>query len=413
MDDIFDKCNEAPIGSAIQDPDERELAMKLIGGVSPVDNIGPHIESDGETFIQFSSNDYLGIAGHPQVRERAAEIVRQHGIAAPMGSRLMAGNTAYHVELESHIADFKRCEAALTFTTGAGAMIGSLACLVDNRDLLILDERVHASLRCGAKVTGAPLRFFRHNDMDHLDQILSDTREFPSRAVVVDGVYSMDGDVANFNELAALKKTHGFRLIVDDAHGTGVFGENGRGAAAHFGVDDQVDLHLGTFSKAIGTIGGFVAGDLNVIRFISTSAPTFVFTKAMPLVTAVATKMALDLLEKADDARLRLWANARRLQASLTAAGFDIGKTQSPITPIRFPGNSALYVAQELRENYGIWTAPVLYPAVEPGASLLRLVPTANHDEEHIQQLVEALFEVRQTLGEIVSPTPSNIDKSS
>jgi 8-amino-7-oxononanoate synthase len=384
--------------------------MKLIGGVSPVDNIGPLIESEGETFIQFSSNDYLGLAGHPQVRERATQVVQQHGIAAPMGSRLMAGNTEYHVELERRIADFKRCEAALTFTTGAGAMIGSLACLADSRDLLILDERVHASLRCGAKVSGAPLRFFRHNDMDHLDQILSDTRASSGRAVVVDGVYSMDGDVAKFRELAALKETHHFRLIVDDAHGTGVFGEEGRGVAAHYGVEDRIDLHLGTFSKAIGTIGGFVAGDHNVIRFISTSAPTFVFTKAMPLVTVAASTIALELLRQADDERLRLWANARRLQESLTAAGFDIGRTQSPITPIRFPGNTALHAAQELRENYGIWTAPVLYPAVEAGTSLLRLVPTAKHNEDHIQQLVEALCHMRVALGEIISPVRPDID---
>ncbi len=410
MNDIFDKCNAASIGSAILDEAEQALALELIGGASPANNIGPYIEADGETLIQFSSNDYLGLAGHPEVRARVAEIAREYGISAPMGSRLMAGNTEYHLELERRLASFKGCEAALTFTTGAGAMIGSLACLVDNRDLLIMDERVHASLRCGARITGAPLRFFRHNDSEHLEQILDDTRDFGSRAVVVDGVYSMDGDVARYADLVRLKNSHGFRLIVDDAHGTGVFGENGSGSAAHFDAADQVDLHLGTFSKAMGTIGGFVAGDLNVIRFISTSAPTFVFTKAMPLVTVVASTMALELLENAENERLLLWANVRRLQESLRAAGLDIGKTQSPITPVRFPGNTALYAAKELREAYGIWTAPVLYPAVESGSSLLRLVPTARHSEEHIQQLVEAMCEVRDAMGEIAPSAPSLVD---
>lgn len=398
MNDIFDKCREAPGGLAISDDEERALALELVGAQSPPDNSGPYVTCEGQTYIQFSSNDYLGLASDSAVKERAVEIVRQYGVSAPMGSRLMSGNTRFHMELERRMATFKRCEAAVTFTNGIGAMIGTLGCLADSRDLLIMDERVHASLRCGAKLSGAAMRFFRHNDMEHLTQILHSTGEFGARAVVVDGVYSMDGDVAPFAELAALKQEHGFRLIVDDAHGTGVFGENGRGAAFHFGADEHVDLHLGTFSKALGTIGGFVAGDEDVIRFISTNAPTFVFTKSMPLVIVATSTMALELLENADAERLMLWANARHLQESLLAAGFDIGKTRSPITPIRFPGNNALYAAQELRENHGIWASPVLYPAVEAGTSLLRLVPTARHTQEHIQQLIEGMLDVRQAI---------------
>jgi 8-amino-7-oxononanoate synthase len=413
VNDIFDKCNDAPLGAGLLDADERALAMELVGGESPPNNIGPEIECDGETFIQFSSNDYLGLASHPDVRARAAEVVREYGISAPMGSRLLSGNTEYHMELERRVATFKRCEAALTFTTGVGATMGSLACLADSRDLLIMDERVHTSLRCGARISGAALRFFRHNDMEHLEQILDSSREFGRRAVVVDGVYSMDGDVADFSELATLKKQHGFRLIVDDAHGTGVFGEQGRGSAAHLGAEEHVDLHLGTFSKAMGTSGGFVAGDANVIRYISTSAPTFVFTKAMPLVTVAASTRALELLEKADAERVMVWANARLLQESLAAGGFDIGNTQSPITPIRFPGNTALYAAKELRDNFGIWTYPVLYPAVEAGTSLLRIVPTARHREEHIQQLIESMFEIRSAVEDFAHPAPSVIGPSS
>jgi 8-amino-7-oxononanoate synthase len=378
--------------------DEHALAIELFAEVSPPDNAGPHIEVKGESFLQFSSNDYLGLASHPDIRTQAAEIVRQHGISLPMGSRLLAGNTEYHVELEQRVATFKQCEAAVTFSTGLGAMIGALACIANSRDLLILDERVHTSLRCGAKLSGASQRIFRHNDMEHLERILRDTRDFGGRAVVVDGVYSMDGDVACYHDLVALKREHRFRLIVDDAHGTGVFGPSGRGSAAHFGVHEYVDLHLGTFSKAMGTIGGFVAGDLNVIRFICASAPTFAFTKAMPLVTVVASAKALELLENAEVERTLLWTNARHLQQSLAAAGLDIGKTRSPITPIRFPGNNALVASKMLREDYGIWTCPVLHPAVPAGSSLLRLVPTARHRQEDIQQLIRGLLAIQDDL---------------
>jgi 7-keto-8-aminopelargonate synthetase-like enzyme len=334
----------------------------------------------------------------PEVRARAVEIVKQYGIGSPMGSRLLTGTTEHHLDLERQVAAFKRCESALTFPSGALAMMGTPACLARPDDLLILDEHAHATLVCGAKISGAEILFFRHNDLGHLEQILNRRAGSKPVAIVVDGVYSMDGDMAPLAELAALKKRYDARLIVDDAHGTGVCGESGRGTAALFGVEEDVDLHLGTFSKAVGTIGGFVAGSRAVIEFIRYNAPTFAFTKAMPLAVVAATQQALRLLEQADAERESLWKNTRRLQEGLQDRGFEIGGTESPITPIEIEGTEAVYFAHELRRVYGIWAAPVLYPAVPLGKSILRVIPTALHSASDIDYLLKGISAIRGSM---------------
>ncbi|MGQ9575184.1 MAG: aminotransferase class I/II-fold pyridoxal phosphate-dependent enzyme [Thermoguttaceae bacterium] len=404
MADIFDKCRKFSEGPQAIRGNARRLAAELFSSPSPADNAGPWAGSNGRRILQFSSNDYLGLAMHPEVRAAAAGVVQQYGIGAPMGSRLLTGTTEEHLELERALAQFKRTEAALTFTSGALAMMGTLACLAGPGELLILDEHAHATLVCGAKISRAEIAQFRHNDLAHLEVILRRAAGRPA-AVVVDGVYSMQGDTAPLDELVALKERYNVRLIVDDAHGTGVWGEQGRGTAARFGVEDQIDLHLGTFSKALGTAGGFVAGQAAVVSYIQYNAPTFVFTKAMPLAVVAATRKSLELLERADDRRCRLWENRLRLQQELRERGFQIGRTQTPITPIRFAGSEALYFARELRSTFGIWAAPVVYPAVPLGSSILRVIPTAMHSEEDIHLLVDALTRIRAStiVGSLVA----------
>ena len=398
MRDIFDKCKEFVSGPNGVRGEDREFAAELFSSVSPPGNAGPWMQLDGRRMLQFSTNDYLGLAMHPEVRARAVRIVQEYGVCSPMGSRLLTGNTEYHLLLEQEVAALKRCESALTFPAGAMATTGTLACLADSQDLLIMDEHAHATLICGAKASGVKILFFRHNHLEHLENILSKSADSRPLAIVVDGVYSMQGDLAPLAELVPLKKKYGARLIVDDAHGTGVCGENGRGTAAHFGVEDEVDLHLGTFSKAVGTIGGFVAGNRAVVEYIRYNAPTFVFTKAMPLAVAEATRLALELLDKADAQRKRLWENTRRLQGGLKARGFSIGNTQSPITPIQVDGTDALYIARELRQAYRIWVSPVIYPAVHLGKSLLRIIPTAMHTDADIDYLIDSITETRGSM---------------
>jgi 8-amino-7-oxononanoate synthase len=404
MTDLFDRCRKFVDGPQVVRGNARDVAAGLFSMVSPPDNAGPWITLDGRKMLQFSTNDYLGLAMHPDVLQAAARAAAEFGIGAPMGSRLLTGTIEAHLELERALAAFKRTEAALTFTSGASTMMGVLASLAKPGDLLVLDEHAHASLVCGAKISGAETVYFRHNDLTHLETILS-ANAGRRIGIVVDGVYSMQGDMAPLDELAALKEQYQARLIVDDAHGTGVCGENGRGTAALFGVERHIDLHAGTFSKALGTYGGFVAGDRTVIEYLRYNAPTFIFTKAMPLAVVAATRKSLDLVEHGQDRRDQLWANRRRLQTGLKARGFDIGCTQSPITPIQFPGNEALYYAHKLRTTYGIWLAPVIYPAIPLGRSILRVIPTAMHTSGDVDFLIDALTRVRgsQILGSLAA----------
>jgi 8-amino-7-oxononanoate synthase len=404
MTDLFDKCRKFVEEPQVVRGDVRNVAADLFSTVSPPNNAGPWITSGGRKILQFSTNDYLGLSMHPDVVQAAARATAECGIGAPMGSRLLTGTIEAHLELEQALAAFKRTEAALTFTSGALTMMGSLACLAKPGDLLVLDEHAHASLVCGAKISGAEIVYFRHNDLTHLETILG-ANAGRRVGIVVDGVYSMQGDMAPLDGLAAIKERHQARLIVDDAHGTGVCGENGRGTAALFGVERHIDLQAGTFSKALGTYGGFVAGDRTVIEYLRYNAPTFIFTKAMPLAVVAATRKSLDLVERGQDRRDQLWANRRRLQTGLKARGFDIGCTQSPITPIQFPGNEALYYAHKLRTTYGIWLAPVIYPAIALGRSILRVIPTAMHTSGDVDFLIDAMTRVRgsQILGSLAA----------
>ena len=367
------------------------MAERVLFDVSPVENAGPWMEMNGRKVLQFSTNDYLGMSVHPEVRAAAADYVNRYGIGSPMGARPLTGTIALHLELEREVADFKQTEAAITFSTGAGAMMGAVACLAQQGDLLIFDQLAHASLVCGAKIAGAAIKYFRHNDPVSLERILSSGDPDQAKLVVVDGVYSMNGDIAPLGEICDLCDRYGARLFVDDAHGNGVCGENGRGAAEMLGVEDRIDIHAGTFSKAFGTYGGFVAGPKDVIFYIRCLAPTILFTKAAPACVVAATLKSLELVREAGDRRKAVWANARRLQTVLCERGIDIGATETPITPISFGGNGALHVADILRRKYRIWVSPVVYPAVRRGAAILRAIPTALHGQSDIDYLVESL----------------------
>ncbi len=406
MADIFDKCVRFRQESPIVKKRDRAAAEATLYRPAPLDNVGPWLDADGRKILQFSTNDYLGLANHPRVIAAAAEIASKYGISVPMGARPLTGTIDLHLELEREFATFKQTEDALVFANGAHTMMGTLAALAGPRDLIILDRYAHASLVCGAKMSGARVRFFRHNDVEDLEAILLEAPRNQARMVVVDGVYSMQGDIAPLPELCDLCEKHGARLIVDDAHGTGVCGENGRGTAEMLRVENRIDVHLGTCSKALATMGGFAAADANVINFLKFKAPTALFTKAMPACIAAATLEALKILRDDHDRRKLLWRNRQLLQDGLRESGFDIGQTRTPITPIRNNGADAVHLCTGLYEKHNIWANAVLYPAVPIGTSILRVIPTANHTEKDISLLLGALCELER------EPKPQPTDEA-
>jgi 8-amino-7-oxononanoate synthase len=395
MADIFDKVAEFLHESPIVSAKDRAIAEGVLYRQSPADNAGPWIDVGGRQVLQFSTNDYLGLARHPRLRQAAMEAVSKYGVSAPMGARPLTGTIELHDELERLLADFKRTQRSLVFSNGAQAMMGCIAALAGPRDLVVLDRYAHASLVCGARISGARMLFFRHNDIEDLESILMTAGPTRATMVVVDGVYSMQGDIAPLRDLCDVCQKHGARLIVDDAHGTGVCGENGRGTAELFGVEDRIDLHLGTCSKALATTGGFAAGEAGVIEYLRFNAPTILFTKAMPACVAAATLESLKLVRDGNDRRKALWENTRLLQKGLVDAGFNIGHTQTPITPIQGNGTDAVHMSATLYEQHAIWASAVLYPAVAIGTSILRAIPTAAHSPQDIQKFVGALAGMR------------------
>jgi len=389
--DIFDRCVQFPDKQRTVAQLDLALAERVLFDVSPIENAGPWIEYEGRRVLQFSTNDYLGLSVHPEVRATASEYTARYGIGSPMGARPLSGTTDLHLELERQVADFKGTEAAVTFSMGAGAMIGSVACLAQPGDLVILDQLAHASLVSGARISGASMKFFRHNDPGSLERVLESSDPDQAKLIVVDGVYSMNGDIAPLADFCDLRDRYGARLFVDDAHGNGVCGENGRGSAEMLGVEERIDIHAGTFSKAVGTYGGFVAGPKDVMYYVRCTAPTILFTKAPPAAVVAATLKSLELVRTAHDRRRKVWDNGRRLQSALRQHGIDIGNTQTPITPINLGGDNALYVADLLRHRYNIWISPVVYPAVRRGRAILRAIPTALHETADIDYLVDSL----------------------
>ena len=408
MADIFDKCVRFLKESPIVSGRDRTTAEGVMYRRSPLNNMGPWMEIGRKRVLQFSTNDYLGLASHFKLRRAATRIVFQHGIGAPMGARPLTGNIDLHLKLQKQVADFKRTEDSLVFCNGAMAMMGTIAALASARDLLIMDRYAHASLVCGARMSGARIRFFQHNDMESLEALLLEAPANQAKMVVVDGVYSMHGDLAPLPQICDLCERHGARLLVDDAHGTGVFGEDGRGAAEYFGVEDRIDLHLGTFSKAAGTIGGFSAGSADVINFLKFTAPTILFTKAMPGAVVAATSESLKLIAKGKNRRKKLWRNAHALQNGLRELGYRIGNTQSPITPIEGDGMSAVYLGKALYDRYNIWASAVLYPAVPIGTSILRIIPTARHTLGDIRYFLKALAALKDEKWKVVDSAKSS-----
>ena len=394
LSDIFSKCREYTLASDIQKqglyPYYREIS-------SPQD---PVVVMGGREVVMLGSNNYLGLANHPEVKEAAIEALATYGTGCA-GSRLLNGTLDLHARLEERIAEFMQRDSALVFSTGYQVNVGVLSCLLGRRDVAILDNLDHASIIDGARLGFGKLVKYAHNDMRDLDSKLSRIRPELGRLIVVDGVFSMEGDVCNLPEMVRLKNEHGARLMVDDAHGVGVMGANGRGTAEHFGLDAEVDLVMGTFSKSWAAAGGFVAGSHAVVDYIRHNARAQIFTASCPPSTAAAVIKAIELTAREPERRERLWENTRYMKREIEALGYDTGECDSPIIPMLVGEDwTAFKMVMRLQEE-GVFANPVISPAVPPGRAMIRTSYMTTHTREHLDRGLEGLKKVGRELGVI------------
>jgi glycine C-acetyltransferase/8-amino-7-oxononanoate synthase len=357
----------------------------------------PEVTIEGRRVILLASNDYLGLANHPTVKEAAIRAIERYGAGAG-ASRLISGTLPPHEELEAALARFKRAEAALVFGSGYLTNLGVIPALVGTGGLIVADRLCHASLIDGCRLSGARVRVYRHNDPAHLDALLA---RYPSRGttlIVTEGVFSMEGDVAALPDLLELANRHGAQLYVDDAHGTGVFGAHGRGTIEHFGLEDQLRFHMGTLGKALGSYGAYVVGPADLIRYLLNTARTFLFTTALPPASAAAAVAALKILENEPERRTRLWANRNYLAHGLTRLGYRLTATASPILPILIgDAGKAVALAWRLLE-LGVYVPAIRPPTVPKATSRLRITVTAEHTQDQLDRVLAAFKEAAYTV---------------
>ncbi len=422
MKDIFDKCYELTNGMNAYVKNSYKKNGQDLGiyfdyakknifyRESPIDNCFPEAFYRGEKLLQFGINNYLGIAGDEELRKVAVKYVKAHGISTPMGSRILTGNTLIHHKLEKEIAEFKKTEAALSFGTGANAMSGVVSALAEKDDLIILDQFAHASLYCGAKISGAEIRRFRHNDINDLENILRNSvNKDQGKLVVVDGVYSMHGDMVPIKDICDICEKHNARIILDDAHGNGVIGEEGRGVAELWEVEDRIDVHAGTFSKAFGTKGGFIASKKEIIDYLSFTSYSNLFTKSQPAVFVATTIKAIELVtERGSELRAKLSRSKNYLHNRLRNMDFDLGKTETNITPLFFPDLYGLYISDELYKKYKIMVPVSHFPAIPLGQTLLRVIVTSMHTQDQMDYFCDSLYSICNKLPKGVMGSKHN-----
>lgn len=353
----------------------------------------PEVVYQGRPLILMASNDYLGLANHPVIKEAAAQAIRHYGVGAG-AARLISGTQSPHCALESALAKWKDTAAALCFSSGYLANLGLISSLAGPQDLILVDRLCHASLIDGCRLARSRLRVFHHADVGHLEQLLKKRPAVRRTLIVTDGLFSMDGDLAPLSDLARLANQYDCLLIVDDAHGTGVMGAHGRGSLEACGVEGTVPFHMGTLGKALGTSGAYVVGSETFVRFLVNRARTFLFTTAPPAAMAAATTAALKVLQQEPTRRDRLWANRDRLFEGLTRLGLPLTPTASPILPIIIGDEArALELAQALLDR-GIYAPAVRPPTVPQGSSRIRLTVTADHTREHLDRVLHAFQDI-------------------
>jgi glycine C-acetyltransferase len=354
---------------------------------------------DGKNVINLASNNYLGLTTHPKLREAAIEATRKYGVGSG-AVRTISGTMSLHMELEERIAAFKRVEACVVFQSGFAANAGTVAAILAPEDHIVSDELNHASIIDGCRLSKAGIHVFPHKDVAAADKILAELESVPGRKLLItDGVFSMEGDIAPLPGLVEAAARRGAIMMIDDAHSSGVLGRNGRGTVDHFGLHGRVDIQVGTLSKAIGVLGGYVCGSRDLIEFLYHRARPFLFSTSHPPAVAAACLAAFDVLEREPERIQSLWDNAKYFKAGLTAAGFDTGASETPITPV-FVGEAALAhrLSRELFEE-GVLATGIGFPTVPKGRARVRTIVAATHTRQELDRALEAFRKVGRKLG--------------
>jgi glycine C-acetyltransferase len=399
--DLFDKCtvNLGPLGQYADQAEGYFMFPKLEGDISN------KMIFKGKERLIWSLNNYLGLANHPEVRKADAEAAADYGMAYPMGARMMSGQTDYHEQLERELAAYVKRESAYLLNFGYQGMFSVISAIVDRKDVIVYDSEAHACIIDGMRMHFGKRFVYPHNNIDNLEIQLRRAQKMTAQTggsilVITEGVYGMSGDLGKLDEIIALKSKFNFRLLVDDAHGFGTMGPTGAGTDEYFGVQKDVDLYFGTFAKSMAGIGGFIAGDKHVIKYLMYNMRSQIFAKSLPMPMVLGALKRLELIRTQPEHREKLWTIVNALQQGLKKEGFDLGRTESPVTPVILNGTvgEATQITFDLRENYNIFCSIVGYPVVPKGVILLRLIPTAVHTLEDVAYTIKAFKEVKHKL---------------
>lgn len=401
--DLFEKLQRkaGPLGQYADNAYGYYMFPKLEG------EIGPYMNFRGKRMLNWSLNNYLGLANHPEVREADAKAAADFGLAYPMGARMMSGNSVYHEQLDAELAAFVHKEDAVLVNYGYQGMVSAIDALVDRHDVIVYDAECHACIVDGVRLHMGKRFIYEHNNVDSLEKQLVRASKITAETggailVITEGVFGMTGAQGRLKDIVALKEKYSFRLFVDDAHGFGTLGKTGAGAGEEQNCQDGIDIYFGTFAKSMALIGGFIAADKVVVKYLRYNLRSQIYAKSLPMPVVVGALKRLDLIRKHPEYKDNLWKIVNALQSGLRAVNFDLGRTNSCVTPVMMHGTvgESTSVVLDLRENYNIFCSVVVYPVIPKGMILLRLIPTAVHTLEDVEYTIKAFTEVRQKLAD-------------
>ncbi len=401
MKDLFERIikDKGPLGKWAKQAEGYYVFPKLEG---PISN---RMYFNGKKVITWSINDYLGLANHPEVLKVDGEVAAEYGMAYPMGARMMSGHTKYHEQLEEECAEFVDKEAAYLVNFGYQGIVSAIDALVSKNDVIVYDMDTHACIIDGVRLHAGKRFVYKHNDVESLEKNLQRATKMANEnnggiLVISEGVFGMRGEQGRLKEIVALKEKYNFRFLVDDAHGFGTLGEGGRGTGFEQGVQDGIDVYFATFAKSMAGIGAFFAADKDIIQYLQYNMRSQMFAKSLPMAMVKGALKRLDMIRTMPELKEKLWENVNALQSGLREAGFDLGTTQTCITPVFLKGDipEAMTMVNDLRENYGVFCSIVVYPVIPKGLIILRMIPTATHTLQDVKETIEAFSGIRNKL---------------